>query len=270
MSLPRLWLLSALLSALSVALWAAPVAAAERVGGLATKLRASDDFRVRTQAALALGASGSDKAVDPLCKGLDDGNDTVRAAAAAALGKLGRGGKKCLERRLGREPSANVRKMIKKAIGLVAEAEAGPALSAGTRYYISIGKTALDGANDSKLDEKVRTSLRRAASSYRGYVFAPAGETAALAKKRLRKHPQVIGFALAPRVIVEHEGRTLTVKLLLLIGEYPEGGSMGRIMREGGFPGVSDDMVKDKQGELVARLCTEAMREFDQLAGQLD
>src|SRR3954453_615218 len=50
----------------------------------------SEDFRVRTQAALALGASKSERAVVPLCSGLGDPNTTVRAASAAALGALRR------------------------------------------------------------------------------------------------------------------------------------------------------------------------------------
>ncbi len=56
--------------------------AGDSVAKLARTLLRSDDFRLRTQAALALGASGSDKAVKPLCKGLDDKTDAVRAAVA--------------------------------------------------------------------------------------------------------------------------------------------------------------------------------------------
>src|SRR6187402_2713590 len=37
-------------------------------------LASSEDFRVRTQAALALGASKSDRAVTPLCSALADSN----------------------------------------------------------------------------------------------------------------------------------------------------------------------------------------------------
>src|SRR5579864_4991122 len=47
-----------------------------------------DDFRVRTNAALALGATNDDDAVGPLCGGLDDPSDVVRQAAAVALKRL--------------------------------------------------------------------------------------------------------------------------------------------------------------------------------------
>src|SRR5271170_4673886 len=43
-----------------------------------------DDFRVRTNAALALGATGDEAAVAPLCGGLGDPSDAVRQAAAEA------------------------------------------------------------------------------------------------------------------------------------------------------------------------------------------
>src|SRR5688572_7268425 len=68
-------------------------------------LKNGADFRVRTQAALALGASKNQGAVAPLCSGLSDPNTTVRAAAALALGKLALGGTECLTARLNTEPS---------------------------------------------------------------------------------------------------------------------------------------------------------------------
>src|SRR5262245_35232284 len=82
-------------------------------------LRGGSDFRVRTQAALALGASKTDRAVQPLCSALADSNTTVRAAAAAALGKLQLGGAQCLEDRLKSEPSDTVKAAIQKAMDLV-------------------------------------------------------------------------------------------------------------------------------------------------------
>ena len=255
------------LTCLLVAAWAIPASAAESVPSLSKKLVSSDDFRVRTQAALALGASDSGKAVDPLCKGLDDSNETVRAAAAAALGKLGKGGKSCLSRRLGRESSANVKKMIKKAVGLVDLAAAGPALSPSTRYYIAVGKThALGTGKD--VDGTLQSALRKAAAPGRGYVVATPGENAEAAQRRLRKFPSVIGLSFEPSVIVQRDGRNITVRLVLLIQQYPQGGSIGRVERSAGFT-TTQNLSDEKRDELVERLCKEAMREFDRLAAQL-
>src|SRR5689334_1980745 len=59
-----------------------------------------DDFRVRTNAALALGSTNDEAAVSPLCGGLDDPNDVVRQAAAAGLKRLAKpSAAGCLKRR---------------------------------------------------------------------------------------------------------------------------------------------------------------------------
>lgn len=59
------------------------------IDALSTRLKESQDFRVRVQAALELGRSKEADALEPLTDALDDTNPSVRAAAAAALGKLG-------------------------------------------------------------------------------------------------------------------------------------------------------------------------------------
>src|SRR5512140_557052 len=72
-------------AALCVAVAIAPSARGDgRTSFLIDRLR-SDDFRVRAQAALALGATNDDAAVQPLCGALSDGSDVVRQAGAAAL-----------------------------------------------------------------------------------------------------------------------------------------------------------------------------------------
>src|SRR6188768_1978460 len=80
----------------------------------------SEDFRVRTQAALALGASKNERAVNPLCSALADFNTTVRAASAAALGRLAlSAGRECLQKRLGEESSDVVKATIEKALEVI-------------------------------------------------------------------------------------------------------------------------------------------------------
>src|SRR5262247_3227300 len=124
--LGRALTLLVVLGAVSVSARAAAEDSIDRFSG---QLSSSDDFRVRTQAALALGASKSKRAITPLCKGLDDSNNTVRAAAAAALGKLKLGGSACLERRQGSEKNPVVQASIKKALSLVKVTPSAPVLS---------------------------------------------------------------------------------------------------------------------------------------------
>src|SRR3954470_9511601 len=69
------WLRAPMLGlAVALLLQAGTAQAADRLTELATKLQTDKDFRVRTQAALALGVSQSERAVAPLCSGLDDEN----------------------------------------------------------------------------------------------------------------------------------------------------------------------------------------------------
>lgn len=213
---------------LCVALLCVRVAQAEdRVSRLADQLANSDDFRVRTQAALALGASKSKRAVQPLCSGLDDASTTVRAAAAAALGKLNLGGGACLKRHLGQESSSSVKATIRKALALIeagGEAPEGPAVDASTRYYIAIAKTAdKTGRSGSQIDGMVRSSMQKAVQSLDGYVVAPSNETASAAREVVAKFKKIKGFYLAPKVMPpQYNGGNLVVKVEISIFTYPD------------------------------------------------
>src|SRR5580658_7815454 len=113
-------------AALAVLLFVSVVSLAHaggRVEFLAERLRfppgagQADDFRVRTNAALALGATDDDDAVAPLCGGLSDPTEVVRQAVAVALKRLGRPSElDCLRRRVGIETSTSVKAEIQRAI----------------------------------------------------------------------------------------------------------------------------------------------------------
>lgn len=258
-----------LLTALLVTTWAF-TARAESVAELAKKLRSADDFRVRTQAALALGSSGDDEAVTPLCDGLDDSSDTVRAAAAAGLGKLARGGKSCLEKRKARETNANVKKMIDKALRLIDEAKSGPVLGNGTKYYLAIGPIENATTREpAEVTAVVRQALVRAAQRKGGFAFAPPGESESDAKKRLRKHPHVVGYLAKPRVQSTKTGKQIAVTCAMELFAYPEKDSLGTVSRSAGVTGVhtSDSSEEDK---LIEKTCGEAMIEFAKMAAAVD
>lgn len=201
---------------------AAAVHAADRIDTLAYRLAHDDDFRVRTQAALALGASHSQRAVEPLCGGLDDSNTTVRAAAAAALGKLRLGGEECLKARYKEESSASVKSVIKKALARIG-GTAEPTITHDTHYYIAIGKTTdHTGRSGSEVDDMVRRSMSQAAASLDGYAVAPKGETKSQARKRLAKYPQLKAFYLSAKVLKpRYSGGNLKVKVEVAIFSYP-------------------------------------------------
>lgn len=208
----------------AITAWCASAAAETKLDRLARALRTSDDFRVRTQAALALGATKSKRAVSPLCKALDDPSATVRAASAAALGKLRLGGRTCLEKRLPDETSGSVKSTIKKALARFKKAsDAEPTITSETRYYVAIGKIVdKTGRKSKKLVELIKSAMSKAAQGLDGYAVAPDGETEAKAKKRLAKYKEIKGFYLSPTVAKpKYVDGNLTIKIDVAIFSYP-------------------------------------------------
>jgi hypothetical protein len=206
-------------------LCAAPALRADKLDQTVQRLRTSEDFRVRTQAALALGASNNKRAVSALCRGLDDKSSAVRAAAAAALGKLKQGGRDCLQRRLGTENSASVKSSIAKAMASLETTDrpAEPQLTTNTKVYIAIGKTTdKTGRNGRKVHELVRAGMSKAAAQLDGYAIAPDGETAAQAKKVVATHKKLKALYVSPKVKEpEYDDGKLTVRVEIAIFTYP-------------------------------------------------
>jgi hypothetical protein len=244
-------------------------APAESVAELTKKLK-SDDFRVRTQAALALGASDSKSAIVPLCAALSDKKDTVRAATAAALARLQKGGKSCLKGRLAKEKSKNVRKMIAKALKLIDEAAMGPSLTRSTKYYLAVGKIKdATGRGGSSIAALVRKAFVDTAGSLGGFAFAPAGETEALARKRLRKYPEVYGYRFDTTVRKQFGGGKLAMRLDVDIFAYPESERVGNLSRTVGMSGMTK-ADKNKENELLEKASRVAMQEFGRMAASVD
>ena len=100
---------------LAVAPAALPLAAQDRTQ-LVRILESDLDFRVRIQAAFALGNTRDASALDPLVRALADPNPAVRAAAATGLARLGNPRALTALRNLSRDPSAAVRVQAERAI----------------------------------------------------------------------------------------------------------------------------------------------------------
>ncbi len=244
--------------ALVCLLFVAAMAGGESIASLAKKLRTHDDFRVRTQAALALGATANKRAVNPLCKGLSDSKSTVRAACAAALGKLSLGGTKCLDQRLASEGKSNVKKMIRKALKRIRKALNGPKLNKSTKFYIAIGQ--VDGD-----ERKVRSAMKRNLAAREHYAIAPEGETAADAKKRLRKYQRVQGYYFEPTLTVNKSGDSLEVTFAIVIFDYPKTSQIGSASRTLGRSGIDSD-DEELQNELIRRVTDRTMNAFADMA----
>lgn len=218
------WVMAALLCCLaSTPAMAAGDATATAIRELAT----NSDFRVRTQAALSLGASDDAKAVEPLCRALEDTKSAVRAAAAAALGKLAKGGKECLVQREATEATEAVKVAVRKAIVALTQADGGSpecVIDASTRFYVSIGKTTDNtGRQKSRVPELVRFALTKAVARNQGFCIGPEGESKSAYQKRVAGKKKIRGLLLAPRIQApEYESDAVTVRFEIAIFTFPE------------------------------------------------
>ncbi len=232
------------------------------VDHLMQNLVSGSDFRIRTQAALALGASRSRRAVEPLCTGLADPNATVRAASAAALGRLRLGGTECLQKRLTSETSETVKTTIQKALD--------PVFTTDTKYYLAIGKvTDKTGRSGEEIDGIIRGAMASAAALLPVFALAPAGETLLDAKRRLAPHVNVKSYFLSPRIgAPEYVAGNLTVRLEIAMFSYPDKALLGNYTTKLTEPGVTA-ADSETENDLIKTAGERALDKFSQIATRL-
>ena len=246
-----------------------PAAAGDRVARLADQLADAEDFRVRTQAALALGASADKRALEPLCEALEDSNTTVRAASAAALGKLRMGGEECLSDQLEDESNASVKSVIRKSLGKL-KGGGSKKLGASSKYYIAIGKLKdKSGRAGGDLDKMVRQAMLAAIDGLDGFVVAPESESSSQAKKILKKHKNVTAFYLWPKLKKPtYTGGKLSIKISLSIFSYPGKALMGMTSTKLSMPGVSKG-DEDSEDFLIKACAEKVLQKFSSSAGSI-
>jgi hypothetical protein len=185
-----------------------------------------DDFRVRTNAALALGATNDDGAVSPLCGGLDDPSAVVRQAVAVALKKLARPSSLgCMQRHLGTESNDGVKTQLQHAIDAVnggGGGGGGSTVVANAKYYVSISPVANNTARSAGDVERIVHGAIAAKLGQLGeYQLAPAGESNADAKAAIAKR-SLKGFYLAVSVDkFDYSDGNLRVKVKIAVFSYP-------------------------------------------------
>jgi hypothetical protein len=247
-------------------LLSAPVAIAQQadVDALATQLANAKDFRVRTQAALALGASRSKRAVQPLCGGLADESSTVRAASAAALGKLKQGGLDCLRRQLAAEEKDSVKAIIERSIARVG-AGSGPAITPQTKYLVALEAVDDTGHGGDAVLAAFHRGVSAAAKPLPEFAVLPPGQPLDAVQQMLTAHPGVRGFLLSAKISARYADGTLTVKIDTAIFTLPERNLQGTFSRTLSMQGVSgaDRAAED---QLILAGATRSMETFVPLA----
>jgi hypothetical protein len=263
-----LWL--ALAVGLAIAGLPFPLLAQNDVVSLSEQLRNASDFKVRTQAALALGATGDAAAVASLCDGLDDPSNAVRGAAAAALARIGHpSGIPCLKQHVG-ESNPSVHSVIERAIGQLKGGNPGPSRppppGPDDTFYVSIGAiTDKTGRGDDSVSTLVTTAMQEKLLSLRGYAIAPRGEKPAVAQ-RVLKNNRLKGFLLLVRVEPPRDaGGDLTVQVRVTMWTYPgkalQGEFSPRLTMSGATAGDADS-----ENQLIKMAVEKAIDNFATVA----
>jgi hypothetical protein len=159
---------------------------------LTEKLR-SDDFRVRTNAALALGATKEEGAVKPLCGALADESEVVRQAAAAGLKRLRKSvSLGCLRDRAAKESSEAVKLQLTRAIEAIEagadENTGAPKVNANAKYYVAL--SAVQNRSDKpqgEVDAAVIAAIKKKLEANGSFQIAPDKEAPAAAKAEIKK-----------------------------------------------------------------------------------
>lgn len=262
--------------ATAITLHGRTVHADPRTGYLADQLKSNDDYRVRTQAALALGASGDADAVKPLCDALGDSNASVKVAAAAALGKLAKpAGIPCLQSASKKESAASVKAQIDKSIaslqggGSIAGSPAAPPPpDARTKVYVAIQVTNKTSRGASDVDALIRGAMQEKLLAKADYAVAPKSETSAQGGP-IVKAKKLKGFFLIATVEAPvYEGGNLSQTVRISMWSYPDKALQGEFaprLTQSGTP------KKDAESEdALMKLCVEnAIESFQKVVASL-
>jgi hypothetical protein len=259
--------------AIGITLIPRAVKADPRTSYLADQLKSSDDYRVRTQAALALGASGDDAAVKPLCDAIGDSNPSVKVAAAAALGKLGKpAGLPCLQSAGKRESAPSVKSQIEKSIASLQAGGSGgatpPPPDAKTKVYVAIQVTNKTSRKAADVDALIRAAMQEKLLAKPGYAVAPKSETPTQGGP-IVKSKKLKGFFLIATVETPvYAGGNLSQTVRISMWTYPDKALQGEFapkLTQSGTP-KTDTQSEDE----LMKLCVEnAIESFQKVVASL-
>ncbi len=265
----RLWGAGLLLTQLIVLAPGTASADEARVRFLADKLK-SDDFRVRTNAALALGATNEDTAVDPLCGALSDGSEVVRQASAVALKRLNRPQSvPCLKSRAEVESNEGVKIQISRALDALGSSGDSGGGGGGddrikenpnAKYYIALSSVANStGRAQTDVESIVLKAIKSKLEGAGTVQLAPSKETPEAAKKKMSER-KMKGLYLAIAVDrFDYANGNLRVKVKIGVFTYPGKSLVGNVDKGVTKEGVSatDKSSEDQLMDLAASFASE-------------
>lgn len=273
----RLQSVMGLMLAMALALSSTDAGADGRTTFLAERLKA-DDFRVRTNAALALGATADEAAVPALCGALSDSNDVVRQSAAAALKRLAKrpdDSRNCLKSRLAIETNDAVKLQLNRAIESLPSASPGsggsapaftlgpPPFVANAKYYVSISSiTNSSGRPQAEVDKIVLGAMRARFDSLGKHQLAPSGETREQAVKVMASRKITKGYYLSVTVSAfDYSGGNLKVTLQVAVASYPGKAILASMSPNAMIAGTSPGN-RGAEDQLMEALAASAVNSF--------
>jgi hypothetical protein len=225
-----------LLAMLLVVVAPSPVWADSRTDFLVRMLNSSDQFRVRTQAALALGSRPPEAAaVQALSKALRDEHPAVRSASAGALELLKDGAALTALRSARKDKDSAVRSAVEHAIATLERNAAAPKTvvpsqpepSGSSTFYVAVGTPSTQAGLPSASLRSLREHMVQQIGGLEGVRIAPENEGQAAAANVVRAK-KLVGFYLDSSVtkIEQKPDGALRAQVSVIVGTYP-----GRAMR---------------------------------------
>ncbi|MDB4977438.1 MAG: lyase repeat-like domain protein [Myxococcaceae bacterium] len=246
----RVWVCGMCLLAIVLRVGAPARAQDGRTDFLVRMLESSSQFRVRTQAALALGSRPAEAtAVKALGAALRDEHPSVRAASAGALELLKDPSALAALRSARKDKDSSARSAIEHAIGTLERLAVAPTSKptepgAGSTFYVAIGTPSAQSGLPSTALRSLREHVVQQVAGLEGVRIAPENEGQAAAANIVRTK-KMIGYYLDSSVtkIETRPDGALRAQVSVIVGTYP--GRAMRVMLSGAATlsggGSSDD-----------------------------
>lgn len=251
-----------------------PVAADARTDFLLRMLTTSDQFRVRTQAAIALGTRPVEPAVlNALTEALRDEHPAVRSASASALELLKDPSVLTALRAARRDRDATVRGAVEHAIATLerqrpagvarAEPTPPPAALGDSKYYVAVGVPSAQAPLPSDVLRQLREHMVKQVAEMEGVRVAPANEPQAAASSVVRGK-KLVGYYLDSSVtkVEAQPSGALRAQVSVIVGTYP--GRAMRVMLSGAATVSGAGSSEQAKRQAIEAAFTGALRRLPQ------
>lgn len=256
-----------LVAVLSLWLGSQVAYADSKVDYLARSVREGASFRVRVQAALALGSigkqSGSSRPqiISALMTALSDSHPAVRAAATGSMARVaGSSDKNVLMalQRASRDSDTAVRQSALEALNVIQKG--GNAKK--PKFYVAVGPTAARGGVMSNVLEHAQYVIMREMASVPTVVLAPENEAYADAANQV-KSKHLTGYYLDSSLVrmVEQGGMT-RAEVSVVVSSYPDRDI--RMMLSGAAAAEGARDSEELQKQIIEVALSSALRRFSQ------